>query len=158
MTSNSKKYLIGLSIVCLILSMYIISSVKEITIKQVDSVENLASNSVVTQEIVQIDMEEYQEEMKIIFLDFEAMLNHETSSTTDNADENVDTIVEKINNLKEKIISIKAPSKDFGSLHISLTLSMDKFSSYLLNNNEKDLNETLNLVSEIEKEFDWLKS
>ena len=88
---------------------------------------------------------DYQEKAKPIFVDFEKLAGEDNFT------------VEKITELKNKLLDLKVPSK-FKELHIQLVLAMAKMENYL---NQKKLEEkaaSRQMINQLKANYSWLNN
>ncbi len=69
-----------------------------------------------------------------------------------------DTTVEEVEYLRNQLLGLKGIPKDFQELHINLVTALDKLNNYLENGDEKEKEESGQMVSQATADYDWLSN
>lgn len=167
--SNKRKVLIILIIFSVLLLLYLVLTSKVVSVKPGE--EDVLENQKASSEQV-VDMEElaanHALELEKIITDYETVFEKigslETASSSDDVSTSTEEsvslqqeIVDKISELKDRVMNLKAPSVEYKDLHFNLVLAAEKIKDYLTNEDPGDKDAGEDLFEQAENSYEELK-
>ena len=145
MTKQS-KFLFIIITIALICVIFLILSLKKVSVNEEKNISNYKQEKQL--KIVNIAKLEndYKNNLKPIFSDFEKIFNNTNASSTD---------IEKIVKLKVELIKLQVPEQ-FKKLHLELVFAFSNAINFFENNQKNEKKEIITLIQKSKEDYKWL--
>ena len=145
MTKQS-KFLFIIVIIALICVIFLMLSLKKISVNEEKNISNYKQEKQLkTINIAKLE-NDYKNNLKPIFRDFEKICNSVNASSTD---------IEKIAKLKVELIKLQVPEQ-FKKLHLELVFAFSDAINFFENNQKDKKKEIISLIQKSKENYRWL--